>query len=61
MALAGKKDSIVCSAFYPKFGPWYFDKALARTILRNYVMQFCQLNVAQTLHCTADCAINELL
>ena len=28
MALAGKNDSIVCSAFYPKFGPWYFDKAL---------------------------------
>ena len=28
MELAGKNDSIVCSAFYPKFGPWYFDKAL---------------------------------
>ena len=28
MALAAKNDSIMCSAFYPKFGPWYFDKAL---------------------------------
>ena len=29
MALAAKNDSIMCSAFYPKFGPWYFDNALA--------------------------------
>ena len=30
MALAAKNDSIMCSAFYPKFGPWYFDNALAK-------------------------------
>ena len=30
MELAGKNDSIVCSAFYSKFGPWYFDKALGK-------------------------------
>ena len=39
MELAGKNDSIVCSAFYSKFGPWYFDKALAVPLWNSFIFR----------------------